>query len=183
MDKLIDEVKAKAEQENVTLADNVEEDALINGLFAQIGWKFIANRGNADAFESAPNPEAFLAANVTQSGVMTDTPVETYSVNVDGTNYNVAVGPSGSNLSVQATDDSSPPTSASSGEVVESPMAGNILKVNATVGAHINQGDVVLIMEAMKMETEVRSKVSGTVSALHVKEGDAVAVGETLVTL
>jgi oxaloacetate decarboxylase alpha subunit len=62
-------------------------------------------------------------------------------------------------------------------------MAGNILKVNATVGAHINQGDVVLIMEAMKMETEVRSKVSGTVSALHVKEGDAVAVGETLVTL
>jgi oxaloacetate decarboxylase alpha subunit len=183
MDKLIDEVKAKAEQENVTLADNVEEDALINGLFAQIGWKFIANRGNADAFEPAPNPEAFLAANATQSGITTDTPVETYSVNVDGRNYNVAVGPSGSNLSVQATDDSSPPTSTSSGEVVESPMAGNILKVNATIGAHINQGDVVLIMEAMKMKTEVRSKVSGTVSALHVKEGDAVAVGETLVTL
>ena len=62
-------------------------------------------------------------------------------------------------------------------------MAGNILKVNVTPGAHIAQGDIVLIMEAMKMETEVRSKIAGIVSTINVKEGDAVAVGETLITL
>jgi len=179
MHKLVAEVKEKAEAEGVTLADNIEEDALINGLFAQVGWKFITNRNNPDAFEPAPNPEAFAAS----QAPVKDTPTETYSVNVDGRSYNVAVGPGGSNISVQHTS-STPVTEVSSnGEVIESPMAGNILKVNVTPGAHVAQGDVVLIMEAMKMETEVRSKISGTVSTLNVKEGDAVAVGETLITL
>ena len=62
-------------------------------------------------------------------------------------------------------------------------MAGTILKINVTPGTSIARGDVVLIMEAMKMETEVRSKIAGTVSIVNIKEGDAVAVGETLITL
>ena len=181
MDRLIAEVKEKAKEEGVTLAESVEEDALINGLFAQVGWKFIANRGNPDAFEPAPNPEAFAAENA-QQAAGGDASVESYSVNVDGRSYNVAVGPGGSNISVQASG-GSPAPAASTGEQIESPMAGTILKVNVSVGAHVNQGDVVLLLEAMKMETEVRSKVAGTVSALNVKEGDAVAVGEILVTL
>ncbi len=181
MHKLITDVKEKAKAEDVTLAENIEEDALINGLFAQVGWKFIANRNNPAAFEPAPNPEAFAAANAPTA----NTPTETYSVNVDGRNYNVAVGPGGSNISIQ--HNSSTPATASEntsgGEVIESPMAGTILKVNVTLGAQVTHGDIVLIMEAMKMETEVRSKISGTVSVLNVKEGDAVAVGEPLITL
>ena len=182
MHKLVAEVEEKAKAEGITLAKNVEEDALINGLFAMVGWKFIANRNNPDAFEPAPNPEAFAAANAPQATSSTET--EIYSVNVDGRNYNVAVGPGGSNISVQQSTGT--PTVAapvSNGEVIDSPMAGNILKVNVTAGAHVTQGDVVLIMEAMKMETEVRSKISGIVSAVNIKEGDAVAVGETLITL
>ncbi len=182
MHKLIADVEEKAQAEGISLADNVEEDALINGLFAQVGWKFIANRGNPDAFEPAPNPEAFAAAS-NKNSTTAAMPTETYSVNVDGRNYNVAVGPSGSNISVQQTGSPTSTPSTSNGKVVESPMAGNILKINVTAGASIAQGDVVLIMEAMKMETEVRSKISGTVSALNVKEGDAVAVGDTLITL
>jgi len=178
MHKLVAEVKEKAKAEGITLAKNIEEDALINGLFAQVGWKFIANRNNPDAFEPAPNPEAFAAANAPS----TDTPTETYSVNVDGRSYNVAVGPGGSNISVQQSSNA-PATVSSAGEEIESPMAGNILKVNVNVGSHVAQGDVVLIMEAMKMETEVRSKISGTVSVVNIKEGDAVAVGEALITL
>ena len=183
MDKLIAEVEEKAKEEGIRLADNVEEDALINGLFAQIGWKFIANRNNPAAFEPAPNPEAAAVLSAT-STPSSDTTTETYSVNVDGRNYNVAVGPGGSNISVQQVASAAAPAAMdSSGAVIESPMAGNILKVNVTPGAQVAQGDVVLIMEAMKMETEVRSKISGTVSALNVKEGDAVAVGEVLITL
>ncbi|MCK5888787.1 MAG: sodium-extruding oxaloacetate decarboxylase subunit alpha [Methylococcales bacterium] len=179
MANLIAEVQDKAKEEGITLADNIEEDALINGLFAQVGWKFISNRGNPDAFEPAPNPEAFAASHTASNA---SDSIESYSVNVDGRNYNVAVGPSGSNISVQQTGaGSDAPTSG--GEVIESPMAGNILKVIVTVGAQVKRGDVVLIMEAMKMETEVRSKISGTVSILNVKEGDAVAVSETLITL
>jgi len=182
MHKLVAEVEKKAKDEGVTLAKNIEEDALINGLFALVGWKFIANRNNPDAFEAAPDPQAFATANTPK---ITDTPTEIYAVNVDGRNYNVAVGPGGSNISVQqssAVTDTSTPAS-SHGEMIESPMAGIILKVNVTAGAHIAQGDVVVIMEAMKMETEVRSKIAGTVSLVNIKEGDAVAVGETLITL
>ena len=184
MDKLIAEVEEKSKQENVTLATNVEEDALINGLFAQVGWKFIVNRGNPDAFEPAPNAEAFAQQEATSSNVaVTDKGIESYSVNVDGRSYNVAVGPGGSNISVQHTPENIAAPAQSSGAVIESPMAGNILKINVTPGASIMKGDVVLIMEAMKMETEVRSKISGTVSQVNIKEGDAVAVGEALITL
>ncbi|NOQ63778.1 MAG: sodium-extruding oxaloacetate decarboxylase subunit alpha [Methyloprofundus sp.] len=181
MDALVAEVEKKAKQEGVTLADNVEEDALINGLFVQVGWKFIANRGNPGAFEPAPNPEAFAAAQVPK------TAVESYTVNVNGQNFDVAVGPGGENLSIanaapQAAG-AAVPAAASSGAVVDSPLAGNILKINTSVGAAVAEGDVVIVMEAMKMETEVRSRVAGTVSAINVKEGDAVSVGDILVSL
>ena len=63
------------------------------------------------------------------------------------------------------------------------PLAGNIFKINVTVGQSVNSGDVVMIMEAMKMETEVRATRAGTVSSLTVKEGDAVQVGDTLMVL
>ncbi len=184
MDKLIVEVKEKAKEENITLAENVEEDALINGLFAQVGWKFITNRGNSDAFEAAPDPEAFALAN-SPSSSNDDKATETYSVNVDGRSYNVAVGPGGTDISVQqvASASGNAAPASSSGGVIESPMAGNILKVNVSVGANIAKGDVVLIMEAMKMETEVRSKIAGVVTAVNIKEGDAVTVGETVITL
>lgn len=180
MHKLVTEVEEKAKAEGIKLAENIEEDALINGLFTQVGWKFITNRDNPAAFEPAPDADAFAAANVKTNP---NTSTETYSVNVDGRNYNVAVGPGGSNISIQQTSTSPASPVSSSGEIIESPMAGIILKVNVAPGANIAQGDVVLIMEAMKMETEVRSKISGTVSSLDVKEGDAVAVGDTLITL
>ncbi|MCF6250849.1 MAG: sodium-extruding oxaloacetate decarboxylase subunit alpha [Methylococcaceae bacterium] len=181
MHKLVAEVEEKAKTEGINLAENVEEDALINGLFTHVGWKFIANRGNPAAFEPAPDANVFAAANV--KTMSPNTATETYSVNVDGRNYNVAVGPGGSNISIQQTSTSPVSPVSSSGEIIESPMAGIILKINVTLGANIAQGDVVLIMEAMKMETEVRSKISGTVSSLNIKEGDAVAVGDTLITL
>lgn len=186
MDKLVAEVQAKASAEGVKLAENVEEDALINGLFAQVGWKFIQNRGNPAAFEPAPAAEAVTAAPVAA-------PTETYTVNVDGKNYHVAVVPGGAEIVVQATVSNTAPDSGpmlaatapivSGSGVVESPLAGVVLKVNVNVGSHLSEGDVVMIMEAMKMETEIRAKVAGIVSAVNVRQGDSVAVGDILVTL
>ncbi len=62
-------------------------------------------------------------------------------------------------------------------------MAGNIFKINTTVGATIAENEITIILEAMKMETEIRTRVGGTVSAIHIKEGDAVTVGQVLITL
>ncbi|KAF3981665.1 MAG: sodium-extruding oxaloacetate decarboxylase subunit alpha [Methylococcales symbiont of Hymedesmia sp. n. MRB-2018] len=183
MQKLIADVEEKAKAEGVTLAKSIEEDALIDGLFAQVGWKFIVNRDNPDAFEAAPDAEAF-ATSTTTPAVTLNTDAESYAVNVDGKSYHVVVGSGGSNINVQQENTALTTTPvASNGEIIESPMAGIILKVNVATGSPIAQGDVVIIMEAMKMETEVRSRISGTVSTVNIKEGDAVAVGETLITL
>ncbi|NOR80026.1 MAG: biotin/lipoyl-binding protein, partial [Methyloprofundus sp.] len=92
-------------------------------------------------------------------------------------------GPGGANLAISAAPHSTNEVPAASGAVIDSPLAGNILKINTSVGAAVAEGDVVVIMEAMKMETEVRSRVAGTVSAINIKEGDSVAVGDALISL
>jgi oxaloacetate decarboxylase alpha subunit len=182
MDKLIAEVIEKAKVEGVKLAKNIEEDALINGMFAQVGWKFLANRGNPAAFEAAPDALAFAAANAPKAKTVDNVP-ETYTVNVDGRNFNVTVGPVGAPLTIQPEADKSLAVPESTGAVVYAPMAGNILKILVEVGSLVAEGEVVVIMEAMKMETEVRSKFAGTVSAVHIKEGGAVAGGNALISL
>jgi oxaloacetate decarboxylase alpha subunit len=181
MDKLIAEVQEKAKAEGVKLTGNLEEDALINGMFAQVGWKFLTNRGNPAAFEAAPDAQAFAVANAAE---MSDksSPTESYTVNVDGRNFNVVVGPGGVPLTIQPDTVHVIPT-ASSGSVIYAPMAGNILKILVSVGSVVTEGDIVVIMEAMKMETEIRSKFTGIVSAVPIKEGGAVAGGNALVTL
>ena len=68
-------------------------------------------------------------------------------------------------------------------EDVPAPLAGNIFKVNVVSGTSVEEGDVLLILEAMKMETEVRAARSGVVQDLHVKEGDSVTVGSPLLSL
>jgi oxaloacetate decarboxylase alpha subunit len=193
MDKIVAEVKRKAAVEGVKLSEFVEEDALIDGMFAQIGWKFLQNRGNPSAFEPAPKLEA-AAPKVEAAEAVSQVAsgsTEHYTVNVDGRNYNVAVGPAGANFSIQAAPVATPtgpdlvvtPPIVSGSGVVISPLAGVILKVNVNVGAHIAEGDVVFVMEAMKMETEIRAKVGGIVSAVNVRQGDSVSVGDVLVVL
>ncbi|NOT12079.1 MAG: sodium-extruding oxaloacetate decarboxylase subunit alpha [Methylococcaceae bacterium] len=189
MARLIAEVQEKALAEGVKLSDSIEDDALINGMFAQVGWKFLINRSNPSAFESAPNPDRHTAmASTAKTTQNTGKSVETYTVNVDGRNFNVAVGPGGSALGIQpaTTTQTNPPAHmphSASGAVVYAPMAGNILKILVSVGSTVTEGEVVIIMEAMKMETEVRSKFDGIVSEVHIKEGAAVAGGNALISL
>ncbi|PKM34734.1 MAG: oxaloacetate decarboxylase subunit alpha, partial [Gammaproteobacteria bacterium HGW-Gammaproteobacteria-10] len=126
MDKLIEEVRAKAKSEGVTLADNLEEDALIYGLFAQIGWKFISHRGQSEAFEAPPSGEPRIP--VPTIPQKTAGQAETYSVNVDGKTFNVLVAPGGTTFDIKpatAPSETAQPIS-SGGAVVQAPMAGNI---------------------------------------------------------
>jgi oxaloacetate decarboxylase alpha subunit len=76
-------------------------------------------------------------------------------------------------------------TAAASAEGVPlpAPLAGNIFKVHVQVGDNVQAGDVIVILEAMKMETEVRAPQAGTVSEVNVKVGDSVTVGQALITL
>ena len=77
-----------------------------------------------------------------------------------------------------------PATAApAAGQAVKAVLAGNIFKVHATVGAVVKEGDGLLVVEAMKMETVVSAPRSGTITDVYVHEGDKVAVGDALVAI
>ncbi|MCH2159338.1 MAG: sodium-extruding oxaloacetate decarboxylase subunit alpha [Oleiphilaceae bacterium] len=183
MDKLTDEVKKLSEENGFKLADDVVDDVLTYALFPQIGLKFLENRGNADAFEPVPSEDDVLAGKGGK-GV--------YTINVGGQSYTVEVEEGGDItgiVPVQGGAAAAPvgaapaAAPAGGGEPVPAPLAGNIFKVIATPGQAVQEGDLLLILEAMKMETEVRAPRAGTVGAISVKVGDSVAVGDTLLTL
>jgi len=87
---------------------------------------------------------------------------------------------------IAAAQAAAPATAAPSiaaGEVVKSPMPGNILKINVTVGQKVAEGDALLVLEAMKMENEVAAPKSGTVAQIIVSKGAVVETGAPLVVL
>ena len=72
---------------------------------------------------------------------------------------------------------------AAAGEVITSPMPGNILKINVTQGQKVNEGDVLIVLEAMKMENEISATKSGTVAQINVTKGAVVETGTPLVVI
>jgi len=202
MERLREELKGKASEEGITLEGGEREtdDVLTYALFPQIGLKFLRNRGNPDAFEPAPQAvddkaskaaSAPVAAAPATSAQTASSGPQTYTLNVNGKQYVVEVAEGGDITQVQASEPAAPAPAAAaapaaqaaSGEPVSAPLAGNIFKVNVSVGDSVAEGDVVIILEAMKMETEIRAHQAGTVSAVKVKEGDSVSVGDVLITL
>lgn len=184
MVNLTSELLEKAKVEGISLAEDTVDDVLTYALFPQVGLKFLKHRGDASAFEPAPSVES-------QPSVSTDNRpsevmqkgVEAYSVKVDGQVYQVEVGPQGQLTSVTTQASPQAAALASTAEAVPAPLAGNIFKVQVQPGSEVVEGDVLVILEAMKMETEVRAARNGVVQVLHVKEGDSVSVGTPILSL
>jgi oxaloacetate decarboxylase (Na+ extruding) subunit alpha len=183
--KLSGELQQLASDQNITLAAEPMDDVLTYALFPQVGLKFLKNRDNPDAFEPAPtalvsNPEP---KNVQPAAPATQGPAA-YSVRVDGKVYQVEVAASGELTSVKALVSENIPGSASvtGTATLNSPLTGNIWKVNVKAGMTVKRGDVVIIMEAMKMETEIRAVADGVVVQAHVAAGDAVNTGDVLLS-
>ena len=185
MDKLSSELSDLAKEKGIKLASDEIDDVLTYALFPQIGLKFLQNRGDASAFEPAPTVED-AAPIASPKAVSKDGPA-VYTVNVSGQSFVVQVSEGGDVSNIQpvsaAPQASAPVTSAGTGEDVPAPLAGNIFKVLVAPGQQVAEGDTVMIMEAMKMETEISAPKAGTVSAVYVKEGDAVQVGQALLAM
>ena len=176
------DVKRQAQEKGITLADNAIDDVLTVALFPQIGLKFLENRNNPAAFEPVPQAEeakpAAAPVKPAASGI--------YTVEVEGKAFVVKVSDGGDISQLTAAVPATAPAAAApagAGTPVTAPLAGTIWKVTATEGQTVAEGDVLLILEAMKMETEIRAAQAGTVRGIAVKSGDAVAVGDTLMTL
>ena len=179
LDKVIADVEKLAADKGITLSADKIDDALTYAMFPQIAPKFLENRNNPDAFEPAPTGAA----------------ADTYTINVDGNEYVVKVNEGGdvthlapingapTSFGGDSGSAAAAPAASGGGEPVGAPLAGNVWKVLVQPGDVVEEGDVVLILEAMKMETEVRAPKSGTIGSVSAKEGVAVKVGDTLYTI
>ena len=198
LETLSKELDELAEKKQLSLSDDKIDDVLTYALFPQIGLKFIENRGNPDAFEPAPSDQESQSSNApkpaeAKSNSQGATTSETYDVNVDGKVYRVEVAPSGTLTSVtpasgsqtqaQPQTNSAEASASTASQSIDAPLAGNVFKVLVRNGDSVSEGDVVMILEAMKMETEIRSAYTGTVTDITVGEGDAVTSGQPLILL
>lgn len=113
-----------------------------------------------------------------------------YTVKVNGKNYAVKLdGDKKATVNGKAYDIavsegiSAAPVASGDGKPVEAPLPGNILRICVSEGDSVAEGDVILVVEAMKMETEIKAPEAGTVQSILVAQGDKVQTGQTLVTL
>ena len=190
VDTLTRELQAVAKEKGIRLAqgENKIDDVLTYALFPEIGLKFLKNRDNPDAFEPVPTVSEVTDTAAIPVKAAAGEP-EVYTVAVAGKSYVVQVSEGGDVSAILPV--SKPATGAvvsgsaagDFGEPLLAPLAGNIFKVNVAVGEHVQQGDIIIVLEAMKMETEVRAAMSGSVGSVAVKEGDSVAVGDLLITI
>lgn len=180
LESLKQELLDLANQKEIKLSNGEHQidDVLTYALFPQVGLKFLENKGNPSVFEPAPTGKPAV--------VLNDAGEEIYTVSVEGVQYSVSVA-NGGDISaiaqVGTPSELAPRIIAADGEPVSAPLAGNVVKVLVKAGQVVQEGDSLLIIEAMKMETSISAPRSGTVADVKVQSGDACAVGDSLVTL
>ena len=124
--------------------------------------------------------------------------MKNYKITVNGTPYNVTVeegaaapaAPAAAPAPAPAPAEAPAPAPApaapqgAAGSVtVDAPMPGNILDVKVSAGATVKSGDVLIILEAMKMENDIVAPQDGTIATINVSKGDTVDAGATLITM
>ena len=181
MDALEAEFDSIIAEKGIKLENEKIDDLLIYILFPQVGMQFLENRKNPDFFEPVPQAPS-------------DAPKEdgVYTVNHKGQDYIVEVKSGGDISSIQVAGQApaapqvaaaQAATPAVNAEDIPAPLAGNIWKVLVSPNQQINEGDTLVILEAMKMETEVKAARSGTVVSVNVSEGDQVSAGQAIISL
>lgn len=185
----VDRVTAETQMDR---SENLVEDVLIYALFPQVGLHFLSNRNNPDAFEPPPwleqAPTAAAPENQAPApsagAVPTDGGPARYRVRVNGKDFDVEVAPEGALTSLQpAPGRESAPAPPSESHPLPSPLTGTIFRVCVEEGQRIEAGDVVVVLEAMKMETEVRATRGGVVTSIAVRESQSVQSGSPLLYL
>ncbi|MBL7016051.1 MAG: biotin/lipoyl-binding protein [Kiritimatiellales bacterium] len=167
------------------ITDLCEENIFIAAACKQKGIDFLLGKAEINGVRKGASKPAAAEASAGGDGA--------YTVTVDGKKFAVEV--KGDKATVNGKDysvDVADGAEAASGNVahesadstvVKAQMPGKVMKINVTDGDHVNTGDVLLIMEAMKMEVEIKAPVSGTVSSVGVNVGDQAVGGQELASI
>lgn len=170
---LTKEKYVKAIKEKNIDIENNEENILIYTLFPEIGLKFLENKDNKEFFEKSPTQ-------------ITEEKEGFYKIVIDDTDYLVKYSktndPEIINGEHKFTKDQNieDTVSLQEGLIITAPLAGNIFKIEKKVGDKINQDETVVVLEAMKMETTIKTPSKGTIKQIFIKDGDKVQPGEAL---
>ena len=147
-----------------------EEDILTLALFPALATKFL--KGEVEEEELTP------AKQIEMANESLAIPTE-YSVEVDGDVFDVKITPTGF---MEISDDEKAPFTPVEGALTSS-MQGMVLKIKVNIGDKVNKGDVVAVLEAMKMENDIHAENDGTVTEVYVNEGDAINAGDALMVI
>ena len=148
-----------------------EENILTYTLFPEIGFKFLENKDNQDFFEKSPVK-------------LTEDREGFYNVEINGSSYLVKYSKTES-PEIMGINETSPVRKNEintniDGTIVHAPLAGNIFSIEFTEGSNINEDDTVIVLEAMKMETTIKTPINGIIKKIFVKNGDKVQSGDPL---
>ena len=177
---------AKKMLDEAGISDHCDENVFIASCCKQKGIAFLLGKAEINGVrKGALTPKAEAAApggdgayTVTVDGKPFAVEVNGDKATVNGKDYSIGVAdgaeaPAKSGVAHESADST----------VVKAQMPGKIMKINVEVGDHVNEGDVLLIAEAMKMEVEIKAPVSGTVSSIGVNVGDQAAGGQELASI
>ena len=167
------ELRGIAKRDGFVLADEID-DTLTFALFPQAGLRFLKNRHNPAVFEPPPQAPGDRAPAADAGGV--------YTVEVAGQQFVVKVA-EGEQLGEIAPAAASGSGDSGKEQRVTAPLAGTVVRVMVGVGDSVAAGDVLVILEAMKMEAEVQAPAAGKVAAIRVRGGDSVQLGQILLLL
>ena len=170
--KLTKEKYLKSLEENNISVDDTEENILIYTLFPEIGLKFLENKENKDYFEKSPSQ-------------LSEEKNGYYKVVIDETDYLVKYSQTdepeiingNSNSELQSNNK---PISDETGMVVNAPLAGNIFRIEKNVGDTVSDDETIIVLEAMKMETTIKTPTRGKIKQIFIKNGDKVQSGDPL---
>ena len=156
-----------------------DENIFIAGACKEKGIMFLQGKGQIGVRKNVP-PQVPSASNNTNE----------FTVNVNGKAYAVklegdkaSVNGKSYSVSVKEGIEEKARVSSGAGEEIKAGVPGNVLRIDVNAGDSVNEGDVLLVLEAMKMEIEIKAPRSGEVSSILVSQGDKVVTGQALVVL
>ena len=181
-EKGIEAAKKRLEEAGLPTTDeNIFISAACKDGNVDKGIEFLLGKGQVSVNKTA-NKEAAPAAQASSNGE--------YTVKVNGKNYAVklegdkaTVNGKAYDINVKAGIQQKASSGSAEGEEVKAALPGNVLRLEVEEGDEVAEGDVLLVVEAMKMETEVKSPKAGTVQAIEVAQGDKIITGQTLVVI